>query len=109
MLAETLHQSSVDDALVATITTYREGLEAYNNRASRHLSSDELDQLADGTFGQAMHKLEEWQQPAGSLEAAIAALRVAADENKDFSGSDLSSQMVLVALAYFDPTYSPRT
>jgi len=107
MLAKTLHQnaSSVADPLVATIAAYRKGLAAYNNQATGHLSAEALDQLAEETFGAPMHKLEDWKQPAQSLKAAIEALRVVAEEHKDFSGSELSRQMTLVALAYFDPGY----
>ncbi|MCF1744756.1 hypothetical protein [Paradevosia shaoguanensis] len=110
MFAETLHQnaSPIADPLVATIAAYRAGLVAYNNRATGDLSTEALDQLAEETFGAPMHKLEAWPPPALSLEAVIEALKVAVDENEDFSGSDLSARMVAVALAYFDPTYSPR-
>ena len=111
MLAETLHQNDnqVADPLVAAIAAYRTGLDTFNNRATGRLSAEALDQLAEETFGAPMHKLEAWPPPALSLEAVIEALKVAVDENEDFSGSDLSARMVAVALAYFDPTYSPRT
>lgn len=88
----------MSDPLLKAIADYRAGLAAYNATPDCVTNAIE-DQVIACTYGPPMAVLNNWEEPAQSLEGAVEALRTAVDEG-GYSG--LLDQMLKAALGYFD-------
>jgi hypothetical protein len=94
------------DAIDA-IDAYRRGNEAFNGTPDCMTPEEEAAQIA-ATYGPPLEVLKAWDKPARTLAGAVAALRLAADENTAFLGSDIADVMVRVALDYLAPSEVPN-
>lgn len=88
------------DALLETIQAFNRGGVLFNETPS-DLTETIEDQIIAATYGPPMLRLEDWNEPAKSLDAAIAALRLAL---KDLTPapSGLAHPMVAAALGYLE-------
>jgi len=94
------------DPLVDAVANFRAGMDAFNHGPSTDDEEEEAARI-EATYGPPLEVMKEWTQPAHTIEGVVEALRLAADENYQFSGSDVAQNMVLAALGYFDPDYQP--
>tara|TARA_R110002051_G_C8529861_1_gene469401 strand:- start:82 stop:696 length:615 start_codon:yes stop_codon:yes gene_type:complete len=88
------------DPLIEAIDAYRTGLATFNATPSAITDLDE-DAIVERTYGPPMSVLMEWDQPALTFQGAMAALKMADDENICFTGSVIADNMVKAAVAYF--------
>lgn len=103
---------SADAEGMPKFTSLTEAIAAYhagNAAFSAHPVVDKVDytddemELAEAqTYGPADAALKVWSRPINGLDEAVAALRVAALESKMYSASDVLTNMLSVALGYFD-------
>ncbi|MGO4619014.1 hypothetical protein [Ensifer sp. 2TAB8] len=91
-----LRTDSARDPIQDAIEAYRDGLAAYNS------APGEDDETIDRTYGPPLDVLTDWEQPAQTREGAMAALRLALEEERQFKGLPLSLSMLKAALAYFE-------
>lgn len=92
----------VADPIVDAIDAFRDGLMAFDATPSAITDLDEDGAIAR-TYGAPMDVLMEWDRPAQTLAGAVAAIRLADEENIKFSGSVIAENMVRAASAYFSP------
>ena len=88
------------DAIIDAIERFRAGLAMFNVIPSAVTEKME-DQIIEATYGPPQEVLVAWREPAKTYEGAVAALRLAVDENAQFSGSVIADNMVRAAFAYF--------
>jgi len=89
------------DPILAAIQAFRDALAAFN--ASPPSESQQADEAKIVlTYGPPLDILMTWDQPALSYPGAVEAIRLAAEENADYSGSEIADNMVRAALGYFD-------
>lgn len=91
-----LRTHSARDPIQDAIEAYRDGMTAYNS------APGEDEETVDRTYGPPLDVLMDWEQPAQTREGAMAALRLALEEEKQFQGAPLSLSMLSAALAYFE-------
>jgi hypothetical protein len=96
------HKPSADDPLAAAIRDYREGPAAYNAIKEKDwpLHGGE-DAVIQKTYGVVLNVVRDWDRPATSREGALAALRLALEENQGL-GEPLISSMIAAALPFFE-------
>jgi len=93
--------STSPDPLVAAIAAFRAAMAEFDR--TPHPTDKVADAHSATTWEPLLKALEEWSQPARSLDGAIAALRLAHEEQCNFHGSELATSMVRAAVRYFDP------
>ena len=84
------------DPLLKAIAAYRAGMNDYNLNAPD--DNDAADAYADVSYGPPMRILDEWSQPARTLQGAIEALRLLAETPH----CTFTESMIAAALGYFD-------
>lgn len=89
------------DPLVGVIREYYAQLADFNANAPQGCN-DAFNAYADATFNPPMHQIEEWDQPARSIEGVREAIRLALKESEEFSASDMIPPLLRAALAYLD-------
>jgi len=91
----------VHDPLLHAVRAYQSGLDDFNRATG--LSDEERDEFAKVSYAPPMAVLTDWTEPARSMQGAVEALRLAAEENADF-GDELAGSMISAALAYLETT-----
>lgn len=94
-------EASTPDALLDAINVHREA-ETEFRAAGTPGNSDGVKETARKAFATTLEALSEWEKPAESRAAAVAALRLAAEENAANFCSDVAKSMVAAALAFFE-------
>lgn len=84
------------DPLLDAIAAYRAGMKDYDLNAPH--DNDAADAYADISYGPPMRVLDEWSQPARTLQGAIEAQRLLAEEPH----CTFTESMISAALGYFD-------
>lgn len=84
------------DPLLDAIAAYRAGMKDYDLNAPH--DNDAADAYADISYRPPMRKLDEWSQPARTMQGAIEALRLIAEEPL----CTFTESMIAAALGYFD-------
>jgi hypothetical protein len=86
--------------LFEAVAAYQDGLIDYN--ANAPADNEGADAYAKISYVLPMEVLEGWTDPARSREEAIAALKLALQETKDFYSSGPIAPMIGAALAYLE-------
>ena len=105
--AEVALAPAYPDPLLTAIEDFQSGLTAYNESpvtSTVHVTTKDLEQVVEVTFGPHLSALEAWEHPAATREGALAALRLAKKECEAFASSEVVPAMVGAALAYFEAT-----
>ena len=92
--------STQHDPLVDAIRAYRAGLAEFNANAPE--DDDEADAYAEVSYGPPLNVLKKWERPAQTRTGALEALRLIADENKDFARNPVVGSLLAAALAYLE-------
>jgi hypothetical protein len=92
-------EAETGDRLLDAIRSFEAGRD-FANRV-RGIEDDERDALMDSIYSPFFQRLSNWTEAAPSRKSAVAALRLAVDENDEFVGSPLASSMVNVAFKFF--------
>jgi hypothetical protein len=93
------------DPLIDAINAYRIGLADYEAFASTSVTDEERDAYAELSYQPPMAVLDEWKNPAASVEGAVQALSLAVDQYKLWGGGDtITANMLRAALGYFEQT-----
>ncbi|MDE4620631.1 hypothetical protein [Sinorhizobium meliloti] len=94
--SEAREETGMDDPLLAAIKAYRDGMAAYNAAPA----DDE--ETVERTYGAPLDVLMDWEEPAQTREGAMAALRLALQEEREFKAAPLATAMLQAALDYFE-------
>ena len=90
------------EPLLRMINAYRAGLEEFNRSCPDDGSTEVWDTYAQDTWRPFYDALAGWEQPASTLEGAIAALRCAYLEERDCGNSEITLPLMAAAMGYFD-------
>ncbi|TBD15701.1 hypothetical protein ELH24_09240 [Rhizobium ruizarguesonis] len=94
------HAAVADDPLLDAVNAYRAGLADYNDNAPMDTDAA-ADAYAQISWMPPFKALESWTTPATTREGAMAALRLAVDEDEN-GESPLIGTMMRAALAYLE-------
>ncbi|RVG50539.1 hypothetical protein [Sinorhizobium meliloti] len=88
--------AEIGDPIIDAIEAYQAGVAAYN------AAEGEDEETVMSTYGAPFDVLVDWEMPAQTRAGAMAALRLAAEQEKEFGTSLLTFPLVRAALAYFE-------
>jgi len=94
----TLVDEGKKDPLVAAIKAYLAGLDDFN--ANAPLDNNGANAYAEKSYLPPMRVLNEWDQPATSLQGSILALQIANRDSGGVYGCEAAERMVNAALGY---------
>ncbi|KNY35576.1 hypothetical protein [Agrobacterium sp. SUL3] len=69
------------DPLLDTIKGFRDGLAAFSAIPGDQITGANEDGLVEATYGRWLVKLDDWDEPAGSVEGAIEAIKLMQDQD----------------------------
>jgi hypothetical protein len=93
----------VGDPILNAISAYRNSLAQFTAFSKTDVTDQQRDQYAETSYLPPMEALQHWEGgPARSFDGARDAIRMALDEEKDFSSSSMVPRMLEAALGYLD-------
>ncbi|MDL2401587.1 hypothetical protein [Rhizobium mayense] len=96
----------ISDPLLDAINAYWAGIDDFNLNAPE--DDDGANAYAGVSYGPPMRVLEEWNEPARTLEGALTALKIALRDSKGVHGSDAAEKMILAAIGYLEAVIKSR-
>jgi len=97
----TAKTSSSLDPIIVAIEAYHAGNQAFKG-CPDNLTEEEERALIAATYGPADDALRAWDQPAQTIEGAVAALKLAQLESHMFGASDVITSMINATLGFFE-------
>jgi hypothetical protein len=91
-----------DDPLLETIREYSAGIQEFNRLAKSDVTDEDLDRFEEKTFGPALGRLHKWKGAATTRDGAVAALRLAMDDDEGVGRMEAADRMFKAALGYME-------
>jgi len=88
------------DPLLETIREYQDGLSDWIRNSPD--DNDGAMAFSDVTYGPPLARLQQWNQPATTKEGAIAALKLAIDDDNGVRGMEAEDRLMKAVLGYLE-------
>lgn len=88
-------------SLTSAIEAYADGMRRFETVDTEGLANEQIEALTTETYVPPLKVLEEWEQPAGSWDEALMALRFGIREMEVFYDDSAALRMIKAAFAYF--------
>ncbi|MGR9136872.1 hypothetical protein [Rhizobium leguminosarum] len=100
--AEGVSANRCKDPLLAVIRAYQQGYDDFNVNAPKTSDDSAVSAYVDASYGPHLARLNDWEGPAGSMEGAVEALRLALNDTGGVKDTEAGERMVAAALAFLE-------